>query len=90
MVTKSITEARKELSALIELARQGEDVVIIKDSRPVASLRPIVASDLALIPEISDSQAERLLKMAKAGPRKTFRSAAAATAYLKREISRRR
>lgn len=89
MVTKSITEARKELSALIELARQGEDVVIIKDSRPVASLRPIDASDLALIPEISDSQAERLLKMAKAGPRKTFRSAAA-VACLKREISRRR
>jgi prevent-host-death family protein len=49
MITQSISEARRKLSELIELARQGEDVIIIKDSKPVAALTPIDASDLELV-----------------------------------------
>ena len=45
MITRSISEARRKLADLIELARQGEEVVIIKDSKPVAALTPIDASD---------------------------------------------
>lgn len=88
MVTKSITEARRDLSRLIELARKGEDVVIIKDSRPVASLRPIDASDLELVPEISDRQAARLWDMAVPESGQTFRSASAAVKYLKKRAAR--
>lgn len=90
MVTKSITEARRDLSRLIELARKGEDVVIIKDSRPVASLRPIDASDLELVPEISDRQAARLWDMAASESGKTFRSASAAVKHLKTRAARQR
>ena len=90
MITNSVTEARRHLSELIELARKGEDVVIIKDSRPVAALRPIDASDLELIPEISDRQAQRLWQMAESGPGKKFHTAASAVKYLKRTSSGKR
>ena len=90
MITNSVTEARRHLSELIELARKGEDVVIIKDSRPVAALRAIDASDLELIPEISDRQAQRLWQIAESEPGKTFRSASSAVTYLKRRSPRKR
>jgi len=48
MITASVSETRRKLSALIEQARNGEEIVIIKDSRPVATLKAIDASDLEL------------------------------------------
>ena len=86
MVTASITETRRRLSELIELARQGEDVVIIKDSRPVAALHPIDAADLVLTPRLTDHQARRLWERAETEPKKTFRSAAAAVRFLKKDM----
>lgn len=90
MITKSVTETRRHLSELIELARGGEDVVIIRDSRPVAALRPIDASDLELLPEVSDRQAARLWDMAASGSARTFRSPAAAVKYLKKAAAKKR
>ena len=71
------------------MARQGEDVVIIKDSKPVAALTPIDASDLALTPKLTSTQARRLERWIESQPRKTFPSAAAAVAFLKREHNKR-
>jgi prevent-host-death family protein len=90
MITASVTETRRKLSELIELARQGEEVVIIKDSRPVAALQPIDASDLELVTRISDRQARHLREMTDTEPRRTFRSAAAAVRFLKSDVSRKR
>ena len=88
MITASVSETRRKLSELIELARKGEDVVIIKDSRPVATLQPIDASDMELITRVSSRQAERLHKMIDSEPRQSFRSGAAAVKFLKKEMSR--
>lgn len=88
MITASVSETRRKLSALIELARQGEEVVIIKDSRPVAALQPIDASDMELVTRISDRQAQKLDEMIASEPRKTFRSAAAAASFLKKDMSK--
>ena len=90
MITASITETRRRLSELIELARGGEDVVIIKDSRPVAALHPIDASDLELTTRLTDRQARRLWKMIESEPGKTFPSAAAAVRFLKKDMARKR
>ena len=90
MITASITETRRRLSELIELARQGEDVVIIKDSRPVAALHPVDAADLALTPPLTDHQARRLIEWTDAQPKKTFRSAAAAVKWLKKDMAKKR
>jgi prevent-host-death family protein len=88
MITRSISEARRELGRLIEQARQGQDVVIIKDSRPVAALRPIDDADLDLAPEITDAQAQALWKWSEAQPSKTFNSPESAVKYLKKEFEK--
>jgi prevent-host-death family protein len=43
--TASITEAKNKLSALIDLVRSGESVVIVERGRPVARLVPATAVD---------------------------------------------
>ena len=60
MITASISEARRQLAHLIEQAQRGEEVVIIKDSRPVAALRAIGPEDLELKLTVSDAQARKL------------------------------
>jgi prevent-host-death family protein len=86
MITASVSETRRKLSKLIEQARKGEEVVIIKDSRPVAALRAIDASDMELATTLTDRQARRLLDITESEPRKTFRSAAAAARFLKKDM----
>ncbi len=88
MIAISISETRRKLSQLIERARHGEEVVIIKDSRPVAALQAIDAADLELVTRISDRQATRLLALIESEPRKVFRSASAAARFLKKDMSR--
>jgi prevent-host-death family protein len=90
MITASVSETRRKLSELIEQARNGEEVVIIKDSRPVAAIRRIDASDLELSTTLTDRQARRLIEMAESEPGRTFRSAAAAARFLKKDMSRKR
>jgi len=88
MITRSISEARRELGRLIEQARQGQDVVIIKDSRPVAALRPIDDSDLDLALELTDAKVQALWKWSEAQPSMTFNSPEAAVRYLKKEFAK--
>jgi prevent-host-death family protein len=88
MITQSISEARRKLADLIELARQGEEVVIIKDSKPVAALTPIDASDLKLV-RLTPAQARRLKAWTKAQPKKKFPAVEAAVNFLKKESARR-
>jgi prevent-host-death family protein len=88
MITSSISETRRRLSELIDRARAGEEVVIIRDSRPVAALYPIDPSDLELATRLTDQQARRLVELSEAEARKTFRSAAAAAKFLRKDMSR--
>jgi antitoxin (DNA-binding transcriptional repressor) of toxin-antitoxin stability system len=90
MITASVSETRRKLSELIELARNGEDVVIIKDSRPVATRQRIDASDMELVTRVSDRQAQRLHELIDSEPRKILRSADAAVKFLKKEMSGKR
>jgi len=90
MITASITESRRRLGELIELARKGEEVVIIKDSRPVAAIRPIDAADLELAPMLTDRQAARLIEWGESQRKYTFNSAAAAVRWLKKQMAKKR
>ena len=90
MITASVSETRRKLSELIEQARNGQEVVIIKDSRPVAAIRRIDAADLELATTMTDRQALRLSEIIDSEQRKTFRSAAAAARFLKKDMSRKR
>ena len=88
MITASISETRRKLAQLIEKAHQGEDVVIIKDSRPVAALRAVGPEDLELKLEVNDAQALRLWSTLKEEDLVRFESPKKAVAYLKRTRSR--
>lgn len=85
-----MSEARRNLGLLIEKARKGEEVLIIKDSRPVATIQPVDASDLELATKVTDRQARRLIEMTESAPAKTFRSAAAAVRFLKKDMAGKR
>jgi antitoxin (DNA-binding transcriptional repressor) of toxin-antitoxin stability system len=51
MVT--VSQAKSQLSAYIKFAEAGEEVVIMRGSKPAALLRPISERDLNLAPELS-------------------------------------
>ena len=85
-----MSEARRNLGLLIEKARNGEEVLIIKDSRPVATIQPVDASDLELATKVTDRQARRLIEMTESASAKTFRSAAAAVRFLKKDMAGKR
>ena len=84
MITASISETRRQLAQLIAKAQQGEEVVIIKDSKPVAALRAIGPEDLELKLEVSDAQARKLWSSLKKQDLVSFASATKAVAFLKR------
>jgi prevent-host-death family protein len=44
MKTATITEAKNGLSALIDLVRAGESVIITDRGRPVATLEPVLST----------------------------------------------
>ena len=62
----NISQAKTHLSSLIEAAEQGEEVVILRGSRPAVTLLKVTEADLHFNPEISmkgleefDSEIER-------------------------------
>lgn len=88
MITQSVSEARRKLGELIELARQGEDVVIIKDSKPVATLTPISDANLRFVP-LSPAKMRRLRARIKKERGFTFPSVEAAVQSMKKQFRKR-
>ena len=69
MTTVGVFEAKNRLSALIEKARRGEDVVITRNGKPVARLIAMEARDV----EKSRRAAENILKMRESLPTDTLK-----------------
>jgi prevent-host-death family protein len=61
MKTATISQTRNALSALLDRVRQGETIVIIDRSRPVARLEPVIGS------RGPDQEAGRLARLERAG-----------------------
>ena len=59
MITATLQEAKAKLNALIESARTGEDVVLLRGSEIVARISPLSASDLEIAPQLTSKQAEK-------------------------------
>lgn len=55
----TIKEARASLNRLIDAAIKGEQVVLLRRSKHVATIVPITSEDLELPARITDAQAER-------------------------------
>jgi prevent-host-death family protein len=56
----TIKEAKARLNELIEAARRGEDVVLMKGAKHVAAIVPISAEELEIATKITDDRAARL------------------------------
>ncbi len=56
----TIKEAKARLNELVEAARRGEDVVLMKGAKHVAAIVPISAEELEVATKITDDQAARL------------------------------
>lgn len=56
----TIKEAKARLNELVEAARRGEDVVLMKGATHVAAIVPISAEDLEIATKVTDDQAARL------------------------------
>lgn len=55
MKTVTISEAKAKLSSLIEAATRGEEVLIMRGSKPAVTLTPVSEADLSLWPAIPGS-----------------------------------
>ncbi len=53
----TVSQAKSRLSSYIKSAEQGEQVVILRGSKPAVLLKPISEDDLDVIPEISPAAA---------------------------------
>ena len=51
----TVSQAKSKLSSYIKSAEGGEEVVIMRGSKPAVILRPISEDDLSAIPEIPAS-----------------------------------
>ena len=54
----NISQAKTHLSSLIEAAEQGEEVMILRGSRPAVTLLKVTEADLHFNPEISMKRLE--------------------------------
>jgi antitoxin (DNA-binding transcriptional repressor) of toxin-antitoxin stability system len=93
MVT--VSQAKSQLSACIKSAEEGEQVVIMRGSKPAVLLRPITEQDLNLSPELSLTalaafEDEIALDRRKGSLRKLGDDPAAAVASLRRSRSKTR
>jgi prevent-host-death family protein len=55
MKTFTISEAKAKLSALVEAAERGEEVLIMRGSKPAVTLTPVTEADLVLWPAVPAS-----------------------------------
>lgn len=91
MVAVTIKVAKAKLNELVHRAVRGEDVILMKGSRHVASIVPITEEDLELAPRLSDEQALRVLDQIRReraeGRMRRFASPEQAVASLRRELA---
>lgn len=60
MVFTTLKQAKAKLNHLVELAIQGEDVVLMRGSKHVAVIVPISENDLNLTVPLTDASAAKL------------------------------
>lgn len=83
MITMTLHEAKAKLNQLVEAARSGEQVVLLRGSEVVATLVPLEAKDLEIAPRLTDHQAQCFWDQVEAEKSKTFSAMTSAIRSLK-------
>lgn len=85
MITVTLQEAKAKLNKLVDLTLEGEQVVLMRGAKIVATLMPLSANDLELSSQLTDTQAERFWQEVKQSNTKSFSSSKQAVEFLKRK-----
>jgi|SRR5579871_5686511 len=82
----NIKEAKAHLNELIDAALEGEQVVLMRGSKHVATLTPITDDEIEVVNKVTDAQATRLWRQLAeeraAGQHLQFATPAAAVSHL--------
>ncbi len=84
MKTFTLQEAKAKLNQLVDDALAGEDVVLMRGSKIVATIRPLTEADLDISPRLTNRQAERFWQQASESKKRGFRGPREAVTSLKR------
>ncbi len=84
MITVTLQEAKAKLNQLVDAARSGKEVVLMRGSKVVARLQPLSEDDLEISTHLTDVQAERFWDEIEKKPSKKFPNPKAAVHYLKK------
>lgn len=87
MITATLHEAKAKLNKLVEAARLGEQVVLLRGSEIVATIIPLDPADIEIASVLSDQAAEKFWKEIDIAEKKTFPNPAKAVAYLKKRAA---
>lgn len=83
MIAVTLQQAKATLNHLVEKARAGEDVVLMRGSQVVATIVPLDNSDLSIASRLTDAQAERFWNQIQDEKAATFSSPDKAAKHLK-------
>lgn len=87
MITATLHEAKAKLNKLVEAARLGEQVVLLRGSEIVATIVPLDPADIEIASALSDQAAEKFWKEVNTSDKKVFSNPAKAVAYLKKRTA---
>ncbi len=83
MITITLQQAKARLNNLVEKAQAGEQIVLLRGSKVVATILPITENDLEIKTRLTDRQAEKFWKEVSSTKSVSFRSAKSAAKHLK-------
>ncbi len=83
MITITLQQAKAKLNHLVDRAASGEQVVLLRGSKVVATILPISENDLEIANNLSDRQAEHFWREVSEEKPKKFRTAKSAIKHLK-------
>lgn len=87
MITATLHEAKAKLNKLVEAARLGEQVVLLRGSEIVATIVPLGPADIEIASVLSDQAAQKFWREVDSADKKSFSNPARAVAYLKKRTA---
>ncbi|MBI2335669.1 MAG: hypothetical protein HYU97_02765 [Deltaproteobacteria bacterium] len=83
MIAINLQQAKAKLNYLVRKAIEGEQVVLLKGSKIIASILPLSEKNLEIVTHLTDEQAEHFWEEVAMAKPKRFRSMKAAVQQLK-------
>lgn len=84
MITVTLQEAKAKLNHLVDQAKLGEQVVLMRGSKVVATILPISEKDLELTSKLTDTQAAHFWQEIASQEKRSFSSIKSSLDFFKK------